>query len=199
MAWNRYYIFIKNVGSLNVADMLPKLGLGQYKPLRESSLSETNKPTTLFAGLYNGNLLLVHQELVFKFFGPEQSEEERRFIETFPQSEIAALISNESVNLFSFAIIDQGTKMRMKDGCDGEIYNDVGDPLPEEKEVFSEEIFAEDELDEMRENGMAEEEIQATIQFEASNRVPDLLTKRYLGENVLNMKTDKVKLTMYTV
>jgi hypothetical protein len=32
----------------------------------------------------------------------------------------------------------------MKDGCDSEIYNDVGALLPEEQEVLSEQIFAED-------------------------------------------------------
>jgi hypothetical protein len=31
----------------------------------------------LFAGFYNGSLLLVHKDLVFKFFGTEQSEEEK--------------------------------------------------------------------------------------------------------------------------
>ena len=137
MAWNRYYIFIKDVGSPDIADILPKLNLGQYKPLRDVTLSNTNKPTTLFAGIYNGNLLLVHQELVFKFFEPEQSDDERRFLEAFPESEIAVLISNESVNLFSFAILDHGVKIRMKDGCDGEIYNDVGAPIPEEQEVLT--------------------------------------------------------------
>jgi hypothetical protein len=199
MAWNRYYIFVKNIGRLQLQDVLPKLNLGHYKPLREVSLSATNKPTTLFAGIYNGNLMLVHQELVFKFFEPAQSEDKKRFIEVFPESEIAVLISNESVNLFSFAILDRGIKIRMKDGCDGEIYNDVGAPLPEELEVLSEEIFMEEELEEMKENGMTEKEIQGMIQFEASNRVPDRLTKRYLGENILSMDTDLVKLTMYTL
>jgi hypothetical protein len=51
----------------------------------------------------------------------------------------------------------------------------------------------------MRENGMTEDENKATIQLEASNRVPDLLTMRYLGENILYMNTDKVKLTTYTL
>lgn len=199
MAWNKYYIFVKNIKSTDLTEILPKLNLGHYKPLREVSLSATNKPTTLFAGVYNGHLLLVHQELVFTFFGPDQSEEERRFIDAFPESEIAVLVSNETVGLFSFAIIEQGTKIRMKDGCDGKIYNDVGAPLPEENEVLSEEIFMEEELEEMKEDGMTEEEIQAMIAFEASYRVPDRLARRYLGEDILFMDTDTVKLTMYAL
>ena len=49
----------------------------------------------------------------------------------------------------------------------------------------------------MREDGMSEDEIQAMINHEGSWRVPNLLTKRYLGETVGAMNTDKVMLTMY--
>jgi hypothetical protein len=199
MAWNRYYIFVTNVKSTDIPEILTKLGLGQYKPQREVTLSDTNKPTTLFAGVFNGNLLLVHQDLVFTFFGPEQSDEERRFIETFPESEIAALVSNESVNLFSFAIIDKGKKIRMMDGCNGEIYNNVGAPLPEEQELLSEEIFMPEELEEMTENGMTEEQIQAMIAGRIGYQVSNRLTKRYLGEEVLLIDPHVVKLTMYSV
>jgi len=57
----------------------------------------------------------------------------------------------------------------------------------------------EEELEEMKEYGMTEKEIQGMIEFETSNRVPYLLIKRYLGENILAMETDIVKLTMYTL
>ncbi len=87
----------------------------------------------------------------------------------------------------------------MKDGCDGQIYNDFGDLLPEEKDILSEEIFMDDELEEMKENGMSESEIQEMIKFEASYRVPNKLTERYLDEPVLSIDLEKVKLTMYTL
>ena len=199
MAWNKYYIFVKDVKINDFNDLLPQLNLGHYKPLREASLADTNKPSTLFAGIYNGNLLLVHPDIVFKFFGPDQSEEEKCFIRAFPDAEIAALVSNESVGLFSYAIVVKGRKVRMKDGCDGQIYNDFGDLLPEEKDILSEEIFMADELEEMKENGMSESEIQEMIKFEASYRVPNKLTERYLDEPVLSIDLEKVKLTMYTL
>ena len=85
----------------------------------------------------------------------------------------------------------------MKDGCDGEIYNDAGELLPEEQEILAEEIFGEDELDEMREDGMSEEEVQATVSFEASWRVPNLLSARYLGEPVGAIDTEQVMLIKY--
>lgn len=199
MAWNQYYIFVKGAEINDLNDILRQLNLSHYKPLRDVSLADTNKPSTLFAGVYNGNLLLVHPDLVFKFFGANQSEEEKCFIRAFPGAEIAALVSNESVGLFSYAIVIKGEKIRMKDGCDGEIYNDFGDLLQEERDVLSEKIFMDDELEEMKENGMSESEIQGLIKFEASYRVPNRLTKRYLEEPALSINPEKVKLTMYTL
>lgn len=197
MAWNHYYIFVKGPGIGDLDSTLKRLNLGAYKPIREVELHEANKPTTLFAGVYEGSLLLVHEELVFKFFESGQSEVERLFIQTFPEAEIAALIINESVGLFGFALIVNGKKVRMKDGCDRNYYNDLGEELPEEREAISGLVFMEEELEEMREDGMSEEEIQSMLQFEASYRVPNVLTERYLGKPVLQIDPGKVRITRY--
>ena len=197
MAWNKYYIFVTTPKSKDLADILSKLNLGQYKPVKEVSLQYSNKPETLFAGFYNDNLLIVHPDLPFDFFSDTQSDTEKLFIDIFPDSEIAALIENSTVGLFSYAIIDKGKKVRMKDGCDGEIYHDEGDLLAEETEILSEGIFGADEIEEMKENEMSDEEVEAMIRFEASWRVPNRLTKRYLGEPVGQMDTEKVLLTIY--
>src|SRR5258705_12873290 len=163
MAWNKYYIFVRSPKSTDIKAILSKLNLGHYKPTKEVPLHFSNKPETLFAGFYNGNLLMVHPDLPFHFFNDTQSETEKLFIETFPDNEIAALVENSTVGLFSYAIIDKGQKVRMKNGCDGEVYIDKGDLLPEEKEVLSEQIFGDDEIEEMQEDGMSKEEIQAMI------------------------------------
>ncbi|MGI4737516.1 MAG: DUF6928 family protein [Janthinobacterium lividum] len=197
MAWNKYYVFVKAPESSDMGALLVSLGLGHYQPVEEVPLHYSNKPETLFAGFYQGNLLLVHPDLAFHFFGEGQSETERLFIQTFPGKEIAALIENSTVGLFGYAVLENGRKVRMKDGCDGEIYNDAGELLPEEQEILAEEIFGEDELDEMREDGMSEEEVQATVSFEASWRVPNLLSARYLGEPIGAIDTEQVMLTRY--
>jgi len=197
MAWNKYYIFVKAPKSKDLAHILSKLNLGQYKPVKEVPLHHSNKPETLFAGFYNDNLLIVHPDLPFSFFSDTQSDTEKLFIDTFPDSEIAALIENSTVGLFSYAIIDKGKKVRMKDGCDGEIYHDDGELLEEETEILSGEIFGADEIEEMKENEMSEEEVDAMIKFEASWRVPNRLTKRYLGETVGQIDSEKVLLTIY--
>jgi hypothetical protein len=197
MAWNKYYIFVKSPESRDLDALLVRLGLGHYKPVEEVPLHLSNKPETLFAGFYQGNLLLVHPDLAFHFFGEGQSETEQLFAQTFPGKEIAALIENSTVGLFGYALLENGRKVRMKDGCDGEIYNDRGELLPEEKEILADEIFGEDELEEMREDGLSEEEVAATVSFEASWRVPNLLSARYLGVPVGAIDTELVRLTRY--
>jgi hypothetical protein len=197
MAWNKYYIIVKSPKLTDTNEILRKLNLERYKPIKEVPLHISNKPKTLFAGFYNDNFLLVHPDLAFHFFDKERTVTEKLFIDTFPDCEIAALIENSTVGLYSYAIIDNGEKIRMKDGCDGEVYNDMGDLLPEEEEIFSEKIFGDEEIEEMREDGMSDEEIDAMIKHEGSWRVPNLLTKRYFGETVGSIDTDKIMITMY--
>ncbi|MGE9311644.1 hypothetical protein ACLOAU_08360 [Niabella sp. CJ426] len=197
MAWNKYYIIIKSPRLTDTKEILTKLNLGQYEPKEEVPLHYSNKPDTLFTGFYNDNFIVVHPDLAFHFFGKTQTETEKVFIDTFPDSEIAVLVENSTVGLYSYAIIDSGEKIRMKDGCDGEIYNDTGDLLPEEKEILSQKIFEDEEVEEMKEDGMTDEEITAMINHEASGRVPNLLTKRYFGQTVGSIDTDKIMLTKY--
>jgi hypothetical protein len=137
MAWNKYYIFVKAPELTDMGAILANLGLGHYQPVEEVPLHYSNKPETLFAGFYQGNLLLVHPDLPFHFFGEGQSETERLFITTFPGKEIAALIENSTVYMFGYAVLQAGRKVRMKDGADGEIDYDAGELLPEEQEVLA--------------------------------------------------------------
>ncbi len=197
MAWNKRYIIIKFPKLTNTEEILIKLNLAKYKPIKEVSLDYSNKPKTLFTGFYNDSFIIVHPDLAFDFFGKNQTETEQLFIDTFPNSEIAILVENSTVGLYSYAIINKGQKIRMKDGADGEVFNDEGNLLPEEKEILSQKIFEDDEIEEMKEDGMTDEEITAMINHEASWRVPDLLTKRYFGETVSSIDTNKIILTMY--
>lgn len=197
MAWNKYYIIVKSPKLTDTKEILTKLNLEHYKPTEEVPLHYSNKPETLFTGFYNDNFIVVHPDLAFHFFGDTQTETERLFIDTFPGNEIAVLVENSTVGLYSYKIIDNGQEIRMKDGCDGEVYNDKGDLLPEEKEILSQKIFEDEEIDEMKKDGMTDEEVAAMINHEASWRVPNLLTKRYFGETVGTIDTDKIMLTKY--
>ena len=197
MAWNKYFIFVTATDKEGLDRLLQKLNGAHYKPVKEVPLHHSNKPETLFTGFVNNNLLIVHPDLPFHFFRNEPTETEALFCKTFPHSEIAVLVENSTVGLFSFALIQNGRKVRMMDGSDGEIYHDVGAPLPEEEEILAGEIFGEEEIAEMKEEGMTEEEVEAAIRFEALWRVPNLITRRYLGEPVGSIHPERVMLTMY--
>ena len=199
MAWNKYYLFVKSPKLTNINQILLKLGLAQYRPTRQAPLHCSNKPETLFTGFYKDSFPIIHPDLAFHFFENISSETEKLFLATFPGSEIVALIENSTVGLFGYAIIENGQKIRVREGSDGEIYHDAGALLPEERQMLAAELFAEDEIEKMREDGMSEEEVAAAIQFEASWRVPNLLTKRYLGETVGAIDTGEVPVMEYSL
>jgi hypothetical protein len=198
MAWNKYYIFVSNQEKTDFETILPQLGLGGYKTEGEEvNLYDTNKPKTLFATNFNGVLMLVHPELVFEFYTQEPTETERKFINCFPNSEIAILYHNETVSGFGFSIIQNGKRIRLKDGTDGEIYNDFGVTLKEEEELLIQQLFEDDELEEIQED-MDEEEFQNFIAFEKSIHVPIELTKRYLGQRIDEIDGENMKFIKFS-
>ncbi len=74
-------------------------------------------------GYYNKSLIFAHPDLPLYFFGEDASEMEKRFVACFPDTEIAALIENTAVNSFGFSIIQNGQKLRMKDGLPAIVTN----------------------------------------------------------------------------
>lgn len=196
MAENHYFIFIANQPLPDITQLLPKLGLAQYKPVAEVELWQTNKPDTLFVGHYNNSLIVAHPTLPFHFFGEGSSETEKRFIACFPNTEIAALIENTTVNLVGFSIIQNGQKIRMKDGADNKYFNDFGALIQEEKESLLKSHIDPEEIEDMQEAGMDEEEIEQHLQFQSDWGVPNLISKRYLGDYLSNIK-GKVKIIKY--
>jgi hypothetical protein len=197
MAENHYFIFVSNQPSPDFTQLLPKLGLVGYEPDTEVDLTDTNKPDTLYAGYYNNCLIFAHPDLPFHFFNKIPSETEKRFIACFPEAEIAALLENTTVNMFGYSIFQNGRKIRMKDGSDNKYYNDFGELVQEEKEARLEEYVSEEEIEEMREYEMDEEEIAQYIRFQSDWGVPNLITKRYLGEYFGAIGRGKVKITKY--
>jgi hypothetical protein len=196
MSWNKYYIIVTRQEGVTPEEVRDRLGLQGYAVQGRVNLWETNKPETLFIGQYRDCILIVDPEMPFQFFLPEPSPAEQLFERTFPDSEIAVLIENGTVNLFGFAIIKKGKRVRMKDGCDGDIYHDIGKPLPEELEISNSIIFPESELEEMRE-GSDEDEVARMIDFEASWRTTNALGKRYFGVPLGSLDGNEIMLTRF--
>ena len=195
------YILVKGQADANVSHLLQEMQLSDYVAEREVELYQANKPKTLFIGHYKDVLIIAHPDLPFVFFNKEQTEVERKFIRLFPKAEIAVLYINEQVGGFGYAIIRDGVRVRMKDGSDGDIFNDYGPLLPEElemeKQIQNGEIIPEDEIAELRED-MSDEEVKRYIEFEASWRTPELIAKRYFdGQTMNNMLGSDTKVTLF--
>jgi hypothetical protein len=196
MAWNKYYIVVTNQQGTTPTEVLSKLNLTSYQPVGEVNFHETNKSDDLFVGNYEDKLVIADPALTYGFFAAEPSDIEKRFVAAFPSSEIAALAENSTVGEFGYTIINEGRRIRVKHGCDGEIYTDIGEPLAEEKAILAGHIFDPEELEEMRED-MDEDEVQNMIAFEASWRAPGEISKKYFRDRIDNIETDAIKLTRY--
>ncbi len=195
-AWNKYYIVVTNSQGATPTEILTKLNLTGYQPVGKANFHQTNKSYDLFIGTYKDKLVVANPDLTYGFFAAEPSDIERKFVAAFPTSEIAALAENSTVDEFGYTIINNGQRIRVKHGCDGEIYTDIGDSLAEEQAILTGHIFDPEELDEMRED-MDEDEVQNTVAFEASWRAPAEISKRYFGDRIDNLDTDAIKLTRY--
>ena len=181
--------------------MLRKLNLENYSAEKEVALYEANKARTLFIGHYKNVLIIIHPDWPFDFFGPKQSETEKKFIRLFPKSEITVLIINEQVGAFGYVIIQDGIKIKMKDGADGKIFNDFGPLLPEEVEIKRQirngEVLPEEEIAELQED-MSEKEVQKHVEFEAWWGTSELIAKRYFdGQTMNNMLSSDIKVTRF--
>ncbi len=198
MSWNKYYIFVNQQPNPNVKELLSKLGLGDYKPSGEANLYDTNKPQTLFVGHYNDCLIFSDPQLPFKFFEAVQTIEEKRFIACFPNSEIFVMIEDGTCDAFGFCIIKNGQRIRIKDGCDDEIYNDWGTPLPEEFENYQDlkAVMDEKEKAEIIEYD-GEDGLETYLSFQAAWGIPNILSKKYLGDYIGNVDGYKIAFTSY--
>jgi len=196
MAWNKYYIVVTNQQGATPIETLTKLHLTNYQAIGDANFPQTNKSNDLFIGIYEDKLIIANPDLTYGFFAAEPSDIEKKFVEVFPTSKIAALAENSTVGEFGYTIIDNGQRIRVKHGCDGEIYTDIGEPIPEEQTILSGHIFDPEELDEMR-GEMDEEEVQNMVTFEASWRTPAEISKRFFEDRIDNLHTDAIKLTQY--
>ena len=198
MAWNQYYIMVDNQPNPDIDRILNSLGMSNYKKAGKYNLWETNKPDSLFVSHYNNSLIFAHPDIPFEFFRENKSDIEKKFINIFPNSRIAALIINETSSLFGFAIIEDGVKKRMKDGSGGEYYNDYGTPLPEEEESYKDfsEMLEEDEREEIIEE-CGEDGLEEYIQSQAAWGVPNMLSKYFLGDYVCAIDGEKIEFTKY--
>lgn len=198
MSWKIYLIIISNASNINTSDVPKKIGLDNLKSTKEISIHEAQYAKGTSIGKYEDKIFIVSQDLVFKFYDMTPSEFEKRICDSFPNSEIAVLTLNGTVDLYGYNIIKDGKRQRVKSGADLDLYVDYGDKLPEELTISKEKIFDTEELKEIKADN-SKEQVAKIMDQEISIRTTFRLTKRYLGKqfNETGSDYEKIMVTLF--
>jgi len=198
MGWKIYLIIISNANNINTTDVPKKIGLDDLKPTKEITILDAQFAKGISIGKYGDKIFIVSQDLVFKFYDKTPSAFEKRICDSFPNSEIAVLTLNGTVDLYGYNIIKDGKRQRVKSGADLELYVDYGDKLQEEITISKEKIFDEEELKDI-EGDNSKEQVQKIIDQEVSIRTTFRLTKRYFGKQFDQVGSDfeKIMVTQF--
>jgi hypothetical protein len=197
MSWKIYMIIICNANNINATEVPQKIGLTNLKVKKEITLHQAQYESGVSVGKYGDKLFIVSESLIFGCLDTIPSEFEKKICNAFPDSEIAILTLNGTVDLYGYSIIKNGKRLRVKMGADLTTYIDYGDKLPEEIAIAKEKIFDDEVLKEIKESSA--DELRAITEQEIGIRTTFRLTKRYFGKQFDEPGSDyeKIKVTLY--
>ncbi len=190
MGWNITATFIKNIGGIEMnLELLESLGFRGFEFIGEADFNIGPEIGETYITNYNGTLIIANADLCWQFAKPKQSQTENRFLEKFPNSEIIQISIGHGL---SYCIFQNGEKLRLREAGD-EIYQDFGNPLPEEIIARTQELISKENLDEMRED-LTEEEVQNQIESEVTYETAFELTKRIFGKRYDEFELSEYKM-----
>lgn len=152
------------------------MGFKDFVFVEKTNFSEQPEVGELYVSRFNNHLLIANSDLIWQFTKPDTTQTERNFIKTFPSSEIFSLSLGYGTY---YCLIENGSKIRLREVGD-EIYQDVGQLLPEELNLKSEDLFDNEELKFMKEE-LTKEEFEQQYQSNLAYETPFELTKRFFG------------------
>jgi hypothetical protein len=178
MGWKIFVTFIKDAGNLEINDDLIKsLGFKDFEYIEKTNFVEGPEIGELYVSKYNNHLLIANADLIWEFTKPNISKTEKTFIEKFPNTEIFSLSLGYGTY---FCLIENGKKIRLREVGD-EIYQDLGELIPEETNLRPEDLFDKDELEFMK-NELTKEEFEQQFQSNLAYETAFELTKRFFGK-----------------
>ncbi|MEQ9441802.1 MAG: hypothetical protein RIG62_22370 [Cyclobacteriaceae bacterium] len=146
MGWKTSTIIINKPALSDHQTLLADLGFTKLKQ-SEAELFEVAmypKNGEVYIGSYQDKLIICVEELPMQIIETENSAIEEKLIQQFPDAEICAIVLHSVVNLWGYAIIKNGQKIRARAGSsDGGTFLDTGEPLEEEKALLSKARFDE--------------------------------------------------------
>ncbi len=140
MGWSIYAVLIKSDKQISYEKFIDELGYDVVRYLPEEPLNNVlyAEEDKIFFGSYKGITIIASYKLPFALYNNANSKEENKLAEFFPDTEIAAVSLQSTVNHFGFALLKNGRKIRIKagDAIAGTAI-DLGEPLKEELELLA--------------------------------------------------------------
>lgn len=144
MGYKIFTVIITPKPEVQYATLLGELGFQNLKKIRDEAFGSVMNPPggKVYIGTYNNNLLICASELADSFFEKRSIDGERLLIEKFPDREICVLVLHSVVNLWGYAILKQGKKIRARAGsADDGTFLEFGEPIEEEMDLLSKSSF----------------------------------------------------------
>ena len=183
-------IFIKPNNQLSATDLLESLGCSNPIALQKVDFYDTNKQyDKMFVGQKGDYTIISNGALAYGAF------EAHTPLLNLPQSEITALIWDETTGCFGFSILKKGQIMRQIMVAEDEVVCDYGAPVPEESGINEADIFSPEE----RENIIEEEGIEifeTLLKIEIVCKTINRLAEKCIGTPLLHIK-EQIELTTY--
>lgn len=189
MGWKIFTAFIKGKNEIDInEDFIASIGFRGFKFIEETEFDFGPNIGELYVAKRNGNILISNADLIWQFTKPKTTKTEKLFLSTFPNSEVA--IINLGYGSY-FSVLENGKKVRTREVGD-EVYLDIGELLPEEKSIKTEDLIHPEDLEEMKRDCTPEEienEIQSNLAYETCFE----LTKRFFGKRFDELNAEDYK------
>ncbi|MEJ1240543.1 hypothetical protein WBG78_20535 [Chryseolinea sp. T2] len=189
MSHNPALVLITNVHEQNYELLLKEVQLDVYvSPHTEPARKDVNLMNItydyftdrLWIGHYNQVLIMVNGLLAREFVRIDSSATEYAFVKAFPQSDIVSLSYASTSTSYSYAVIRNGKKMRVKNGSQDGTLTDFGDLLPIERELSVDDVISPGDLEDLQAD-RSSEEVEMTVEGLRGSSVMHRLVADYLG------------------
>jgi hypothetical protein len=191
MGFRLTLIFLQSEEPKSDEEILKKLGLTNLEKGKTVNFYDTSKQyERVFIGTKGNCKILSNGKLAYQAL-----EEENPFL-SLENTEICAIIWDETSAVFGFSLIKNGKTIRKMLVIDSEIECDFGEIIPEELAMKGEEIFTLEEKEEIIEEE-GEEGFNEKVKAEKISRIANILAKRYISASLVSLQ-ERIELSEYT-
>jgi hypothetical protein len=181
MGWKISAIIIHPAPETDALPLLRDLGFPELYKIEDEPFEVAMNPddNKIYLGTCKNNLLICAQTIPLMFLDEGLSDAEQFLTAKFPQAEICSVVLHSVVNLWGYAVVKNGRKVRARAGSsDDGTFLETGEPLEEEKELLQQSTINEQgsriyRLHDNPQDALSEDQVGENFVFE--------ICKRYFG------------------